>query len=181
MYNFSDTKVLVVEDMPPMLELTKSLLGIFGFGAVYGAAHAKEGYALFQSHKPDLVLTDWALEDMDGIALTEKIRTDKLSQNPYVPIVIMTGFGSKPRVEAARDAGVTEFLVKPFTSKDLYARIVQVIEKPRPFVESGDFFGPDRRRRKNMNYEGRCRRQSERPSNEDTEFLIDMQDAISQI
>ncbi len=181
MYDFSKTSVLVVEDMQPMLDLTKSILGIYGFDKVYATTSGKKGFDLFQSQKPDIVIADWALEDMDGISLTDKIRTDEYSHNPYVPIIIMTGFTSRPRVETARDAGITEFLVKPFTSKDLYARIVQVIEKPRPFVMSGDFFGPDRRRRKNIDYTGKRKREGEVVSEEDEAFMIDMQDTLSKL
>ncbi len=50
-------------------------------------------------------------------------------------------------MQEARDAGVTEFLVKPFTAHDLARRIAHVINKPRDFIETQDFFGPDRRRR----------------------------------
>jgi two-component system chemotaxis response regulator CheY len=58
----------------------------------------------------------------------------------------MTGFSEKNRVIEARDAGVTEFLVKPFNTRDLYSRMLQIIEKPRQFVRADQYFGPDRRR-----------------------------------
>jgi DNA-binding response OmpR family regulator len=60
---------------------------------------------------------------------------------------MLTGHGEPERVIEARDAGVSEFLVKPFTTKSLYQRIVHLIERPRQFVRSGEYFGPDRRRR----------------------------------
>jgi DNA-binding response OmpR family regulator len=79
-------------------------------------------------------------------------------------IVMMTGYSHKIRVEEARDVGVTEFLVKPFRARDLYARIEQLIEKPRRFVEAEAFFGPDRRRRKMKaeEYKGPKRRDAEK-------------------
>ena len=70
------------------------------------------------------------------------MRTDPASPNRYVPIILMTGFSERRRVMQARDAGVTEFLVKPFTARDLYKRLAQVIERPRQFVRSAEFFGP---------------------------------------
>ena len=70
----------------------------------------------------------------------------------------MTGYSDQPRVEEARDTGVTEFLMKPYSARDMYARIVQIIEKPRQFVDTGEFFGPDRRRRKNFTFTGSNRR-----------------------
>ena len=93
--------------------------------------------------------------------MVEKIRTDPDSPNRFVPILLMTGFMSKIRVEHARDKGVTEFVVKPFTAKDLYARIEHAIEQPRSFVDSRKYFGPDRRRHKNYDYRGKPRRSSD--------------------
>lgn len=80
---------------------------------------------------------------------------------------MMTGFSSQLRVEAARDCGITEFLVKPFTSRDLYNRIVQIIEKPRQFVDADDFFGPDRRRRAIKDYDGPQRRDDDNETKEE--------------
>lgn len=60
-----------------------------------------------------------------------------------VPIVLITGYSAWPRVEEARNAGVTEFLVKPFTANDLARRIAHVINSPRDFIETQDFWaGP---------------------------------------
>ena len=62
-------------------------------------------------------------------------------------------------IEEARDAGVTEFLVKPFTANDIARRITHVINRPRDFIETQDFFGPDRRRRRDdTTYKGPLRR-----------------------
>lgn len=147
-YSLEKASVLVVEDMVPMAMLTKKILETFGFEDVYIAHTGEKAFELYQKHAPDLVITDWVLDGIDGLELVKLIRRDPLSKNSYVPIILMTGFSHKLRVMAARDIGVSEFLVKPFTAKDLYARIVQAVEKPRTFVDNGEFFGPDRRRRR---------------------------------
>jgi two-component system, chemotaxis family, chemotaxis protein CheY len=157
-YDLAQVKILIVEDMQPMLALTTSILGVFGFKNVYGAKNVEDGYALFRQYKPDLVITDWLMEPMDGIDLIHMIRKREDSPDPFVPIILMTGYSDQPRVEGARDAGVTEFLMKPYSARDMYARIVQIIEKPRQFVDTGEFFGPDRRRRKNFTFMGDNRR-----------------------
>lgn len=157
-YDLSTAKILIVDDMKPMLSLTKSILNIFGFKNVYVASSGEEALQLVIKNDPDLVITDWVMEPMDGLELTKELRKNPLCPNPYVPVVMMTGFSSKLRVEQARDYGITEFLVKPFTSRDLYSRITQIIEKPRQFVDSGAFFGPDRRRRHMKDYYGPKRR-----------------------
>lgn len=157
-YTLEDIKVLIVDDMHPMLSLTRGVLEAFGFTKIFTAENGEEAFDLVCKHDPDFILTDWIMEPMDGLELTKKIRTDPASPNKFVPIIMMTGFSSRLRVEAARDTGITEFLVKPFKAKDLYARIFQIIEKPRQFVDAEEFFGPDRRRKHEKGYQGPRRR-----------------------
>ena len=158
-YQLKKASVLVVDDMQPMLALVTSLLKLFGFTDIHPAHDAEEGFNLFCAHNPDIVLTDWLMEPYDGIEMVRRIRYDARSPNRFVPVIMMTGYSHRIRVEAARDVGVTEFLVKPFRAKDLYARIEQLIEKPRRFVDTGDFFGPDRRRKKRTgDFQGPFRR-----------------------
>lgn len=163
-YQMQNISVLVVEDNLPMLEITKSLLLTFGVGHVITAQNGEMGFRRFCEINPDIVIADWMMKPVDGISLTRIIRNDSASPNPYVPVILMTGFSEKRRVFQARDAGVTEFLVKPFNARDLYKRLVQVIERPRQFVKAEDFFGPDRRRRMPANpefYEGPMRREGD--------------------
>jgi two-component system chemotaxis response regulator CheY len=155
---FENLSVLVVEDAPPMLELVSGVLNVLGVRRVHTARDGEQGWERFQREKPDIVITDWLMEPIDGIELTLKIRRDTLSADRLVPIIIMTGYSAITRVSLARDIGVTEFLVKPFTANDLARRIQAIIERPRDFVDSGSFFGPDRRRRRDVIYKGPDRR-----------------------
>ncbi|MBU0801017.1 MAG: response regulator [Alphaproteobacteria bacterium] len=160
-YDFKSARVLIIDDMQPMLSLVMSLLKIFGFKDVHIAHDAEEGFRAFCQLNPDIVITDWQMEPFDGIELIRKIRNDKKSPNRFVPVILMSGYSHRGRVEKARDGGMTEFLVKPFNAKDLYRRIEQLIEKPRKFVEADQFFGPDRRRRAGDEYGGPLRRDAD--------------------
>lgn len=160
-YKFDDVKVLLVEDMHPILEITKSVLQVFGFKKIIIARSGNEAFTKFCDEKPDLVITDWLMDDGDGLELIKKIRYDERSPDAFVPVILLTGYSNRNRIEQARDKGVTEILAKPFTSRDLYNRIFQIIEKPRQFVKVGNFFGPDRRRREVADYEGPIRRKKE--------------------
>ncbi|OIN86079.1 MAG: response regulator [Alphaproteobacteria bacterium CG1_02_46_17] len=160
-YKFDKVRILVVEDNAPMLDICKSLLLTFGVGEVLSARNGEEGFQIFRKENPDMILADWMMHPTDGISLTRRARNDPASPNPYVPVILMTGFSEKKRVVQARDAGVTEFLVKPFTARDLYKRIAQIIERPRQFVRSEDFFGPDRRRKAVNEYNGPLKRESD--------------------
>lgn len=158
-YNLDNVKILVVDDMKPMLLLTESLLRIFGFREIYTAGDGEQGFEMFCKHSPDLVITDWIMEPVDGLELIRRIRKDHASPNKYVPVLLMTGYSSRMRVESARDHGITEFMVKPFSARDLSLRIEHVIEKPRQFVDCSSFFGPDRQRRRGDEYKGPKRRE----------------------
>lgn len=187
-YQFRNVSVLVVDDVKPMLSLVSSLLKIFGFSNIYLADDPEDAFAQFCKYKPDIVITDWQMQPYDGLELIRKIRRDPRSPNKFVPVVMMTGYSHRIRVEKARDIGVTEFLVKPFTAKDLCARIEQLIERPRKFVDTGQFFGPDRRRRKNDAYKGPRRREEEEvfeidlvePSDAE-KILKDLQDHVRSV
>ena len=97
---------------------------------------------------PDIVIADWQMEPMNGIELTHEIRTNQLSPNRMAPVILVTGYSAITRVAQARDVGVTEFIVKPFSANDLAKRLAYVINKPRDFIDADGYFGPDRRRRR---------------------------------
>ncbi|TAL31385.1 MAG: response regulator [Alphaproteobacteria bacterium] len=160
-YQFRNITVLVVESTKAMFDLTKSVLIAFGVNQVYSAYGYDEGFETFCRLNPDLVIIDWLDDPKNGLELTRRIRTDATSPNPFTPIVLMTGFSQKKRVLQARDSGITEFLVKPYTAKALYQKIEQLIEKPRHFVKSESYFGPDRRRGREEEYKGPERRDNE--------------------
>jgi two-component system chemotaxis response regulator CheY len=155
---FENLKALIVEDNVHMRVLLRELLNSVGIREIYEAANGAAGITVMRERKCDLILSDMAMAPMDGIEFTKTVRTSEQSPNPFVPILMITGHTEKRRVETARDAGVTEFLAKPVTAKNLYARLAEILERPRPFVRSDGYFGPDRRRKLMENYAGPWRR-----------------------
>jgi hypothetical protein len=71
---------------------------------------------------------------------------------------MITGFTERSKLEAARDAGISAILAKPVTATMLYARIEEVVLRPRSFVSVGSYNGPCRRRLCNLDYSGPFRR-----------------------
>lgn len=172
-FRFEKLDVLIVEDTAPMRKLLTSVLENLGIRNILTAADGQKAFEVFQKNNSDIILTDWLMDPWSGIDLTREIRKNPLSPNRMVPIVLITGYSAWDRVEEARDTGVTEFLVKPFTANDLARRIAHVINSPRDFIETQDFFGPDRRRRHNPSYRGPFRREddSRRMNNPDDILL----------
>lgn len=156
-YKFKDITILVVDSQPVLLDLIRGILQMFGCQKIITATAHDKGIALFREYKPDLMIVDWELANSNGISFTKSVREDK--EHPCVPIIFMTALSSKQRVAEARDSGVNEFLAKPFTAESLYKRIEAIAEKPRYFVKTEDFNGPNRRRRTEGDFDGQDRRQ----------------------
>src|SRR5262249_19726350 len=117
---FENLKALIVEDNSHMRSLLRALLNSVGILDVAEASQGVAGIRALRRRRPDLVLTDLAMKPMDGLEFTRFIRNDPLSPNAFVPIIMITGHTEKHRVEAARDAGVTELLAKPITAGNLF-------------------------------------------------------------
>lgn len=162
-FQFERLSILIVEDTEPMQKLVSSVLETLGVGEIYKAEDGTKGFEAFCENNPDIVIADWHMVPVSGIEMVKQIRNDQKSPNKTVPIIMMTGYSSRPRIEEARDTGSTEFLVKPFSANDLARRIAYVINKPRDFIETPDYFGPDRRRRVIEGFKGPFRRQSDAP------------------
>lgn len=163
--NLKKISALVVEDLHPMRSLIVSVLDAFGIGTILEASNGERAYELFQKHNPDIIITDWLMEPVDGLEFIRMVRRNKDSVNRLVPIIMMTGYSAMQRVTLARDLGATEFLTKPFTGRDLAKRINLIINRPRDFVETEQFFGPNRRRKKGEGYTGPRRRGDESGNN----------------
>jgi len=158
---FDDLKALIVEDNTHMRTLLRGLLGAVGIKDIAEAGNGQAAIAMLRERKCDLVLSDLMMQPMDGIDFTHAVRNSDQSPNPFVPIIMITGHTEKSRVEAARDAGVTEFLAKPVTTHNLFSRIAEIVERPRAFVRCDGYFGPDRRRRQIEDYAGPWRRKED--------------------
>ncbi len=142
-----DVTILIVDDQEFILNLVREMLRVLGAETILEARDGEEAWEVLQSNSVDLMLIDWYMKSVDGVTLVKRVRNDKKSPNPYLPIIMMSGFSERLRIIKARDSGINEFVVKPLSAKALFGRIVNVIEHPRQFVRTDNFFGPDRRRK----------------------------------
>jgi len=148
---------LVCDDRAYMRRVIKGILETLGCKRIDEAHHGGEALSIMRSWPPDIVLTEALLAPMSGVELLKAVRADKGALK-FTPIIMITSETRRERVIAARNAGVTEYVAKPFNAKSLIMRIREVIERPRPFVDVGIYFGPDRRRRTEVMAEGEDKR-----------------------
>ena len=139
-------RVALIDDNAAMRGIVRTVLASMGCKDVFEAADARAALALLRETRVDIVILDWKMHPVDGLALVRKLRDQETSPDPFVPIIMLTAYAEPSKVKMARDAGVTEFMVKPFNAEGLYKRIAAIVNRPRPFVRTQVFFGPDRRR-----------------------------------
>jgi len=155
-------RLLLVDDNHYMRVLLAEILRAIGVKHIYEATDGAEGLQMMRDHPIDVVMTDLAMQPLDGIDFVRLLRNSPDSPNQLAPVIMITGHSTFARVNEARDAGVSEFLAKPLTARGVIERLHQAIEHPRQFVRGEDYFGPDRRRRSAPNYRGPWRRAADK-------------------
>ena len=155
-------KILLVDDNHHMRVLLTEILRAIGVKHVYEANDGAEALQVMRSNPIDIIMSDLAMQPLDGIDFVRLLRNSPDSPNPMAPVIMITGHSTHRRVQEARDVGVNEFLSKPVTARGVLERIAQVVDNPRAFVRTPAYFGPDRRRRADPNYTGPRRRASDK-------------------
>ena len=122
--DFNRLRFLIIDDNAHMRRILRTLLHGFGTREVYEAEDGAGGLEAFTHYSPDIVITDWAMPIFDGLELTQMIRQPGANNNPYVPIIMLTGHSEKKRVMAARDAvfGQANFRQGPLSTHSKYRR-----------------------------------------------------------
>ncbi len=121
--------ILVVEDEPAILELISASLRHAGH-AVISAESAEEALRLIGSSLPDLALIDWMLPGVSGIELARRIRIAERTRN--LPVIMLTARGEEHDKVAGLEAGADDYMTKPFSPRELQARIKAVLRRRAP-------------------------------------------------
>jgi two-component system chemotaxis response regulator CheY len=155
---FESLRVLLADDNAHMRAIVGAVLKSIGVKHIHEARNGAEALSSLREYPADVALVDFRMEPIDGVEFTRLVRNAHDTKNPYLPIIMLTGYADRTRVVEARDAGVTELIVKPVTAAAVISRLNAVIFHPRPFVRTEAYFGPCRRRKAIPNYSGVERR-----------------------
>ena len=161
-YNFKDKTVLFVDDDLTIKMLMAHVFKIQKFRACHVASNGKQGLEDFKQYKPDIVITDWHMPEMDGVELTRGIRAFDKKIRKMTPVILMSGMTSREVLKQALDVGVTEFLAKPFSVNDITKRVGYVFAKPRALINIDTYYGPDRRRIIAKDFKGPYKRKEDK-------------------
>jgi two-component system chemotaxis response regulator CheY len=116
-------KVLVVDESGTMRKIIVRSLNVLGVTDVVEAGDGSDGLNLFHQHEFDVVLTDWNMPRMTGIELLKAIR----ASGSKVPVILITTEADRSRVMDAVNAGVSDYLVKPFETDGLRTKLQKFV------------------------------------------------------
>ncbi len=160
--DLSALRFLTVDDSAEMRSLITNMLFSLGAHNFLDAADGAEALDMMNTNHIDVVLTDWMMSPLDGLDFTRHVRTAPDSRFQTIPIIMISGYTEAKHVAAARNAGITEFLAKPVSPFALYQRIEEVILRPRQFIRTKTYTGPDRHRHDGETYFGPRRRDDDK-------------------
>ncbi len=122
---YSDLKILVVDDMSVMRTILKSLLNNMGIKDILEAADGEIALRILQENKIDLILSDWNMPKMSGIELLRRVREDILLQN--IPFVMISAEATSENLAQAIRLHVTQYLIKPVSAAQLEQKIYPLL------------------------------------------------------
>lgn len=140
-------KVVIIDDRHLMRKVIRALLMSIGVEQIFEAGDGVSGLDAICTIVPHLVLLDWDMPAMSGAEFVRQVRSPATFPHPDVAIVVLSGHKEASCIAEAERLGVNEYLVKPVFGRALSDCIVSVMAKPRPFVQIGDFYGPEPRKR----------------------------------
>lgn len=121
--------ILVVEDEPAIQELVAVNLSFAGH-KVLRAYDAAQAETLIRAELPDLIILDWMLPGTSGLAMARKLRADERTR--HVPVIMLTAKGAEQDKVDGLEAGADDYVTKPFSPKELMARIKAVLRRRAP-------------------------------------------------
>jgi two-component system chemotaxis response regulator CheY len=145
--SFRNVNVLIADADACLAQAVIHNLRAMGFANIHHVKNAADAVRAVHTQAISFLITEWDMKGSSGVELVRFMRRSPDSPNRGLPIIMLTGRGELADVQAARDVGITEFVVKPFSAQTLYNRIEQIVDHPRPFVVADQYVGPERRRR----------------------------------
>ncbi|MBT5013027.1 MAG: phosphate regulon transcriptional regulator PhoB [Rhodospirillaceae bacterium] len=124
-----DALILIVEDEAPQAEMLRYNLESEGYRTAL-AGDGEEGLALAESLVPDLAILDWMLPGMSGVDLCRRLRANDATR--AIPIVLLTARGEEDDRVRGLDSGADDFVVKPFSPREVMARVRSLLRRARP-------------------------------------------------
>lgn len=146
-------RVIIVDSSPGSVRLLRDSVRLFSKGKIHCVESPDHAFELAKTFNPQLMVVDLGSDPGDGLQMVRRIRRSYMPSR-YAPIIAASSRANADVVFAARDAGVHEFLIRPFTTLDISRRLIAVTLKSRDWIEGMRYVGPDRRRFNSATFRG---------------------------
>ncbi|MBL8550794.1 MAG: response regulator [Hyphomonadaceae bacterium] len=143
--NLEKVSVLALEQSAYGMKILAQILRGFGIREIHVPKTVGEATAIASRFPLNLIIADPGFDDGKGQEFLRWLRRADQNQNRFVPIILSLGHSTPASVKLARDTGANFVVAKPYPPKTLLDRILWVARDKRPYVEVGDYVGPDRR------------------------------------
>lgn len=118
-------KILVIDDFPTMRKIIRSLLGELGYTDIDEAENGLEGLKAMRATNYDLVVSDWNMPTLDGVAMVQQMR--KMPELKQIPVLMVTAEAKREQIIYAAQSGVNGYIVKPFNGPTLKEKIDKIM------------------------------------------------------
>lgn len=143
--NIAGLSFLLADPNPHSTAIIHSILRGFGANRVVEVRNNRDAMQVLSEQKIDLMMVEPNLPKGGGLAFIRSIRQDHNSPCRTLPILVVSGDTRTSMVKSARDCGANMVIAKPMSPASLYERLAWVAFRPRKFIETATYFGPDRR------------------------------------
>lgn len=125
--NFANLNVLIVDDQTTMLRIIRNMLQQIGFKNIHDTTSGETAIEISQNTAFDLIISDWNMEPITGLDFLKAVRASPKTQ--HTPFIMVTAENKIENIVIAKQAGVNNYIVKPFSQETLRGKIEQVLSK----------------------------------------------------
>jgi CheY-like chemotaxis protein len=153
-----DLTVLIVGGKPHAVQTLRTVLTALGIRHLTAVPDGLAAIAHFEHQQPSVIFCDETTPRIEGAEFASAARRAPGVGNPMVPIFLVCAAPRRKDVVVARDVGVTDVIVRPYSAATIERKLRVALDSPRAFIKAGTFFGPDRRVDHRPPYKGEDRR-----------------------
>ena len=160
--NLERITILLLDSNHLGMEILGQIFGAFGARNVHRCTKVADAADLLKTNEIDLIVASDTLDVDDGYDFVRWLRRQGGNQNIYAPVILVSGHTKRSVVGKARDCGANFLIAKPISPQVMLERIIWVAREKRPFLETDDYIGPDRRHHEATEAENKGRRRNDR-------------------
>jgi CheY-like chemotaxis protein len=134
--DFSNLTILVIDDSQFVRRLLQEMLISFGVGKIFLTETAEQAFLRMDMNVPDLIICDWQMHPVDGLAILRKLRLQSSGKFPRIPFIMLTGHSANDDVATAIGEGADSYIVKPFSAATLMSHLMKVIQADTGHLDS---------------------------------------------